>query len=246
MIEQQIYDNKFYENRSTTLRSAEIIIPDLLKLMPIKSVVDIGCGPAEWLGVFERHGISDVLGFDGEWVDKKILHIQPEKFVSADLKQPISLARTFDLAVSLEVAEHLPESVAQSFIESLTRLAPAVLFSAAIPLQGGAYHLNEQWPSYWARLFANRGYKAVDCVRKSIWTQPEVCWWYSQNCLLYVKEELLQSNDLLRAEALKTNENMLNLIHPRLFTYYTQRHNTLLGLIPTPLKWLYRKFLKKQ
>jgi hypothetical protein len=61
--------------------------------------------------------------------------------------------RTFDLAICLEVAEHLPPEAAEGFIDSLTRLAPVVLFSAAITFQVGNQHLNGQWPDYWATLF---------------------------------------------------------------------------------------------
>lgn len=73
--------------------------------------------------------------------------------------------RNFDLAVSLQVAEHLPPSSAKGFIDSLAKLAPVVLFSAAIPLQAGAEHLNEQWPEYWAALFKTHDYLPIDCIR---------------------------------------------------------------------------------
>jgi hypothetical protein len=36
--------------------------------------------------------------------------------------------------MSLEVAEHLEEEFAETFIDSLVSLAPIVLFSAALPL----------------------------------------------------------------------------------------------------------------
>lgn len=67
-----------------------------------------------------------------------------------DLTQPLSLGRKFDLCVSMEVAEHLPPSRADSFVADLVGLAPVVLFSAAVPEQGGTNHLNEQWPDYGA------------------------------------------------------------------------------------------------
>jgi hypothetical protein len=245
MIETNIYDQKFYENRSVIFDSARVIIPHVLKFLNVKSVIDIGCGPAEWLSVFREKGISDVRGFDGEWVDKLKLHIPQESFVTTDLKKPLQVDRKFDLAISLEVAEHLPEPVAKQLVSSITSSAPAVLFSAAIPLQGGSYHVNEQWPIYWASLFRTHGFVAVDCIRNKIWNNNEVGWWYCQNCILFIKMELLEKSAELKMEYEKTNGEVLSLVHPRLFTYYAQRHNKLISLIPGPLKWVYRKFIKK-
>lgn len=245
MIESTIYDQKFYKNRGVIFDSANAIIPHILKLINVKSVIDIGCGPAEWLSVFREKGIVDVLGFDGEWVDKKALHIPQEFFVTADLKKPLQVDRQFDLAISLEVAEHLPESVAKQFVASICKASSAVLFSAAIPLQGGSYHVNEQWPEYWAKFFKDHGFVAVDCIRKKIWNNNEVGWWYCQNCVLFVNTELFEKYPALKSEYERTNGELLSLVHPRLFTYYTQRHNKLVSLIPAPAKWFYRKFLKK-
>lgn len=245
MIESTIYDEKFYENRSVIFDSARAIIPHVLDLIKVNSVIDIGCGPAEWLSVFHEKGITDVVGYDGTWVDKLSLHIPQESFVTVDLKEPLQVNRKFDLAISLEVAEHLPESVAHQFVSSIASTAPAVLFSAAIPLQGGAYHVNEQWPIYWANIFAKHGFVAVDCIREKIWNNSTVGWWYCQNCVLFVKPELLDKYPLLKNEYDRKKGEVMSLIHPRLFTYYVKRHNKLISLIPGPAKWFYRKFIKK-
>ena len=70
----------------------------------------------------------------------------------------------------LEVAEHIPPECADIFVESLTwGLAPVIMFSAAVPGQGGTLHLNEQWPAYWASKFAQHGYVLIDCLRPQLW-----------------------------------------------------------------------------
>src|ERR1051326_3058645 len=89
-------------------------------------------------------------------------------------------------AISLEVAEHLPEASAQGFVASLTRLAPVVLFSAAVPLQGGAEHVNEQWQEYWRSKFSELDYVACDAIRPVIWGNEDVFTYYQQNILVYV------------------------------------------------------------
>jgi SAM-dependent methyltransferase len=185
------YDGAFFRFLDAeALRSARRVVPRVLELVRPERVVDVGCGQGAWLSVFREHGIEEVLGVDGEWVDPASLLIPRERFQHRDLRQPLELEESFDLAVSLEVAEHLPPENADGFVEALARLAPVVLFSAAIPRQGGVGHLNEQWPDYWAERFARHGFMAADVLRSELWEDREVAWWYAQNTLLFVREEL--------------------------------------------------------
>jgi SAM-dependent methyltransferase len=210
------YTRSFYENlRAGVVRSAEAIAPLAYNLFHPHSVVDVGCGDGTWLAVFQKLGAQEILGIDGDYVEHDLLQIPSTSFQPVDLTKPFDLGRTFDLAVSLEVAEHLPADCAPAFIESLTRLAPAILFSAAIPFQGGVHHVNEQWPDKWAALFRELNYVPVDCIRKRVWRNEAVDWWYAQNTLLFVKPTLLESNAALKAEAERTNLNQLGLVHPR-------------------------------
>jgi SAM-dependent methyltransferase len=124
------------------------VVPTVLRLVQPEPVVDVGCGDGAWLSVFRELGVNHRFGLDGDYVDRRLLQIPQDQFSATDLSLPFRLPCTFDLAVSLEVAEHLPPQSAEDFVDSLTRLAPVVLFSAAIPLQGGTHHLNEQWPDY--------------------------------------------------------------------------------------------------
>jgi hypothetical protein len=175
----------------------------------------VGCGDGTWLAEFRKHGILDILGLDGHYVDSRSLKIPTSQFVPLDLSSPFRFPRAFDLAISLEVAEHLPVASAAKFIESLTELAPAILFSAAIPFQGGSSHLNEQWPEYWASLFSRHGYLLTDCIRPSIWDNDNVEWWYRQNCFLYATDSLVKGHGALYTEYRKTNYHQLRLVHPR-------------------------------
>jgi hypothetical protein len=100
-------------------------------------------------------------------------------------------------------------------VDSLVHHAPVVLFSAAVPFQGGEGHVNEQWPQYWASLFHERGFRVVDCLRREIWSHPAVNWWYAQNLLLFVEAEHLQRHPRLLAEHARTSVRQLALVHPR-------------------------------
>ena len=147
------YDEFFYQGQQDGSVSSAQIVLIVLSLFPSHSVVDFGCGVGGWLKEFERNGVADYLGVDGEYVARHLLKIPADRFRPIDLRNVSDLGRGFDLACSLEVAEHLPEDRAKSFLSAaLVKAAPVVLFSAAIPLQGGTEHVNEQWQSYWGEI----------------------------------------------------------------------------------------------
>jgi hypothetical protein len=212
------YEKEFYKSRQSGSRqSANVIIPLLFDLINPKSVIDIGCGVGSWLSVFKEHGIEDVLGADGQWVDKDMLMIPQEQFISCDLEKPIKLNRRFDLVVSLEVAEHIRPEYASSFVKSLVDLGPVVLFSAAIPLQIGKHHVNEQWPDYWVRHFEVHGYVVVDAIRKRIWQNDNVEYWYAQNILIFAEQDYINSHHALHSEMKNTIVTQLSLVHPKMY-----------------------------
>ena len=183
------YNKQFYSVREkAAVQSAEQVVPIVLEHLKPSCIIDIGCGNGCWLSAFAKQGVNDYMGVDGGAVDSENLLISPEHFSSADLsKETYTPGRRYDLVVSLEVAEHIPEDKADSFIEMLTGLGDTVLFSAAIPGQGGVGHVNEQWQSYWAAKFKSAGYEALDIVRPLIWENPKVSYWYKQNILVYSK-----------------------------------------------------------
>ncbi len=208
-----LYDARFYSGqKSGSYRSARVIVPLLRALVPVKSVCDVGCGVGGWLRAFQESGTSDVQGLDGAYVDRAQLMIAPELFIPTDLSQPFSLERSFDLAISMEVAEHLLPDRAAGFVHDLTRLAPVVLFSAAVPYQGGTGHINEQWQDYWVRLFAGNGYQVFDVLRPLIWDKPEVQRFYCQNMLLFCRADHVRNCPALAAARPLLP---LAIVHPR-------------------------------
>jgi SAM-dependent methyltransferase len=235
-VASQPYTKDFYDSlRNGVVRSAEVIVPLVLKLVPARSVVDVGCGDGSWLAVFRRYGVDEIVGLDGEYVDRETLQIPPECFHACDLTTPLEIGRHFDLAISLEVAEHLPPESAAVFVRGLTELAPVVLFSAAIPFQGGTNHLNEQWPDKWVALFRERGYVAVDFVRKRVWQNDEVEFWYAQNTLLFVRSSVVEQSDSLREEVKRTNEEQLCLVHPKQYLSRQAEYSEALARAENPL-----------
>jgi SAM-dependent methyltransferase len=213
-----LYDAEFFDRcRDGSRRSAAIVVPLLVELFEPRSVVDVGCGTGVWLSIFCEHGVSDILGIDGSWVAQCQREIPDTFFREYDLTQPIALERAFDLALCLEVAEHLPAEAAPGLVESLTALAPVIVFSAAIPGQGGEGHVNERWPSFWSRYFAPHGYVCFTGLRQRLWPADTVEFWYRQNILCFIKEI---RRDLID-RALRGSESPaaepLDVVHPQLY-----------------------------
>ncbi|NJK89370.1 MAG: class I SAM-dependent methyltransferase [Myxococcales bacterium] len=209
-----LYSKDFYRERSDAARlAARIVLRHWTMLFGgFQRVVDVGCGDGAWLAECSRLGATQILGVDGAWVPQDILQIPSASFRCRDLERPLDLARTFDLAISLEVLEHLPPHAARPFIGELVKLAPMVLFSAAIPGQGGTGHQNEQWQSHWASIFASYGYQAIDAIRPAIWTDEDVPVWYRQNILVYARPPLPNFATSLASP-------MLDVVHPELFEF---------------------------
>ncbi|MFL5801505.1 MAG: methyltransferase domain-containing protein [Roseiflexaceae bacterium] len=219
------YTEDFFEyHRDGARRSAQEIVPLVIDLVQPRSAIDVGCGSGSWLAVFKEYGILDVLGVDGSYIDSSVLEIPEDQFLAHDLRKPLEIDRQFDLVVSVEVAEHIPQEYAEIYINSLARLGPIVLFSAAIPLQGGTNHLNEQWPEYWVEHFEHRGYVIVDAIRKSVWQNDNIAVWYAQNVILFVRRDYLEDNLRLLKELENTNRSQLSIIHPKLFIEVAEKN----------------------
>lgn len=227
MIESKHYNTDFYlDQQDGSYLSARKIIPVVAAVFNPASVVDVGCGVGYWLKVWkEEHQVKEVLGLEGPYVTPAMLKVDPANVQFQDLKEPITLNRKFDLAMSLEVAEHLPASHAERFVQSLTSLSNVVLFSAAVVGQEGTYHINEQMPEYWSQLFEKFGFVPVDYVRPLIWNMDQVDWWYKQNILLFIHKDSVAKYPQLKAAYDNTNSQYLMRIHPALYLEKERRLN---------------------
>jgi SAM-dependent methyltransferase len=191
--------------RAGMVRSAATVVPEIVRLVEPASVVDVGCGQGVWLAEFARQGCR-VQGYDGH--DGARLDISPDQYATVDLNtvQRLGFPVDADLAVCLEVAEHLSAQRAEWLVETLCQV-DIVLFSAAVPRQGGQGHINEQWPDYWAQIFYRNHFAVSGALRWRWWNLvPEnIEVWYAQNILLCVRDSALPSrpalSDLFDSEA---------------------------------------------
>lgn len=193
--------------------AAEQVLPVLFEVYQPKSIVDVGCGLGNWIEVAKKMTGSTITGVDGDYVNRSLLKINEEEFIEKDLTKPFDLNKKYDLAICLEVAEHLPESSAKGFIQSLTNHADVIMFSAALPGQGGQNHINEQWPSYWQDHFNNCGFEMIDFFRFKIWDNTKIEYWYKQNLFLVVKKGHPLSESQSNLAFSLVHPELLNLVH---------------------------------
>lgn len=214
------------------------VIPLVIDMLQPQSVLDVGCGIGTWLSVFKEMGVRNILGIDGDYVDKELLrqNINDDEFLPIDLSRKFDLNKRFDLVLCLEVAEHMPESSSREFALSLSRHSEQILFSAAIPGQIGQGHINEQWLGYWVEIFSELGYSVYDLFRPKIWDNAKVDWWYRQNMVLFSSKN-------------SENENLQNtvfsIVHPDNYIYKVEKMEESQIKIDTLQKelnmWIYSK-----
>jgi SAM-dependent methyltransferase len=239
-----------HEKEIHNLDAPNEIVPVVYQLLKPKSVIDIGCGLGNFLKVFKTLGVTDVLGVDGKWVDREKLqdYIMSNEFLEHDLETKLSLNKKFDLVLCLEVAEHLSEASADIVVENLINAGEVILFSAAIPFQGGQNHVNEQWLTYWESKFLKHNYVIHDVMRPIFWDNEKVNWWYKQDMVIIApKEFVLDSNVEL--------SSFRNIVHSDMYLRKCKQldsKNSRLNIINSGragkrfyLKVLLRSFLKK-
>ena len=233
----ELYSESFYAELDGGAKlAARLVTPILLDLTPVTSVLDVGCGVGSWLAVMSDSGVSDVMGIDGDLVPEELLQI-PAQFVQhKDLSRPFDLGRRFDLVISIEVAEHLPQSSADLFIQSISAHTDLVAFSAAVPGQGGTGHVNEQWPSYWASRFEAEGFKTLDIIRPRIWDKSGDVFIIAQNLLVYARGGALESLSTVELSA----PWPIDLAHPRMVRATTEY--SLRGLAARAIGAIMRRF----
>jgi FkbM family methyltransferase len=227
-------DNPHASRLEEAARSAAVVVPLLLELFPwVTSVVDAGCSTGAWLHEFQLNGISRVMGLDVADVPSSLLQIDPAEFRRLDLCRPLPPLGRFDLALSLEVADCLPDQAAQQLVMSLTGLSDLIVFSAAVPGQSKHQTTNERWPSYWRALFAHSRFVCFDILRERLWYDQRVNWHYAQNMLVFVSEFRA---DLVPRLSSMRRAGMLDIVHPRAFelfrTEVTAGRDATLNLYP--------------
>jgi SAM-dependent methyltransferase len=212
------YNSEFYHSYiGESEASAATVVPKIVELFKPCSVIDIGCGVGTWLKVFKEHGVQRLRGLDGSYVKEVDYRIDWSCFREANLENPSRPENeSFDLAICLEVAEHITPDKADTFVNFLSGCADVIVFSAAIPNQGGTDHRNEQWQSFWASKFIQRGFYATNLIRSQIWGSDQCAYYYQQNMILYVKKDSpwIAKHSGAQWQSDPDNCQVLDVVHP--------------------------------
>ena len=157
---ERIYDRAFFEewgpSHEKYVRSAEQITGVLHGLLRPARLVDLGAGCGVYSHFFAQKGV-DVVAIDGTTPPAE--HSYPVVIHTRDLTEPFeNVWGRFDLALCLEVAEHIPEEHAGAFLDNITRFSDRLVLSAAQPNQGGHHHVNERPKRYWVAKLAEKGF----------------------------------------------------------------------------------------
>ena len=243
------YGHNFSKDRhQKTVYSARTVLSIIIDALPeVHSAIDFSCGVGTWLSVLKEKGVREIHGIDGPWVEQDLLEIPRQDFRQVNFEERVYLDKKYDLAITLEVAEHLSDKTAIPFVENLVAASDFILFSAAIPFQGGNGHINEQWPDYWADLFNESGYVALDFVRRKIWNDKQIPTWYRQNILMFVKKEQMQRVKLSGLDECD-NHLPISLVHPDIYLSKVYRTSSVKGswelFRQAATKWIKKKISK--
>lgn len=190
------YTEGYYETIfENAIKSRDEIFKTLIDigiLKPGMSVIDVGCGIGEF-----GHEAADKFAIKYYGVDFKApkgkLLIPADRYSEYDITSGASFPwnQKFDLVICTEVLEHIDEKFAKNAVSLLASLGDTILFSAAIPDQGGHHHVNEQWQTYWTDLFSIEGFFGYQKVMiDNLWDNENVDVWYKQNLVLYSRHQL--------------------------------------------------------
>lgn len=230
--ELHLYDDKWFDyiDRGAR-RSAAVVVAQLNEMLPVRSVLDVGCGRGVWLAELIRQGVADVYGVDGAYVAESRLAIPQEHFSWREVSRPFDLGRRFDQVICLEVAEQIPVERAENLLDNLVRHGDWILFSSAVPGQGGVYHVNERPLGYWREKFVSRGFRCFDPLRRRILGEAKVEPWYRYNTLFYAKEgavgalpEVIRSTEIVAGDPIRD-------VSPLIW----RARNTVLRSLPQPV-----------
>jgi len=185
---QEIYDKRYNDFLDAVAsKSTPVMAATIERIFKPNSVIDVGCGAGTLLAQLKRDGL-EVRGL--EYSDAGIARcrekgVDVEKF---DLETDEAIEGSWDVTVSFEVAEHLPESLADNYVRVISQFSPIVIMSAATVGQGGLDHVNEQPHEYWIEKMKRQGFdydrQSSNQVREE-WAAKGVASWYVNNTMIF-------------------------------------------------------------
>lgn len=199
-----MYSKDYYSiHDENSYKSATVILNQLSNYISPSSIIDWGCGSGTWCkAAIEIWNVS-IIGIDQHDFDGYQMYISQSNYRKEDIRKEIWVNKV-ELAICVEVIEHIDEYYEDAVIDNICSCSDTILFSGALPFQGGTGHINEKPYSYWVKKFRERGYNLDDRIRRDIWDNSDVEIWYRNNIML-----------LKKVKTIKIQEQYpLDIIHP--------------------------------
>lgn len=201
-----MYSREYYSNHDQgSYDSAITILSRLSAYVNPQSVIDIGCGSGTWCKAAMNVWGIVALGIDQHSYEDCNMHIPESQYLQNDIRSRVHGYHA-DLVICVEVIEHIDEEYEDTVLDNICAMSNTILFSGALPFQGGTGHVNEKPYSYWVEKFNRRGFYLDERIRHDIWDDARVAIWYRNNIMLLHKN---------------TNKNRmmhqhLDIIHPHM------------------------------
>ena len=191
--EAPLYDNAFFQSLQKYRPLYHFLADMMAAHLKPTSIIDWGCGCGFILEKLQMHGITDLIGIEGS---KDVLPFIPEalkdKIIIADVL--LYNAGVHDLAISIEVGEHLAEKDAGKFVNAVCNSASQfVWWSAAQIGQKGTGHINCQPLEFWISVFRDVNlfepdYELMYKLKSAMLVNHNLCLgfpWLRDNFLLF-------------------------------------------------------------
>lgn len=184
-----LYTREYYQTvEAEALRSVQAISRSILTDLRPASVLDVGCGTGVLLSQLQAGGVR-CRGLEYSSAGLQFCRERGLDVTQFDLETdaPDGGCRV-DTVISTEVGEHLPETVADRYVDLLCRAGDTVVFTAATPGQGGWDHVNEQPHAYWIAKFRARGFdldEPLSLAWRKSWEQADVASFYWMNLMIF-------------------------------------------------------------
>jgi len=125
----------------------------------VRTCLDVGSGAGGYVYWLKRRNFQ-AIGVEYSRSGRLIAQLQGALTLRFDCgkKEMCPQLGPFDLVFSIEVAEHIPKSLEDQFIDYIASQGSFIIFSAAQPNQPGQGHVNCQPPEHWREAFAQRGF----------------------------------------------------------------------------------------
>lgn len=164
-------------------------ILNLLSVLKVRDVADVGCGPGWYIYLLYKQGYK-VNGYDGNPHVKEMSSLLfNDGFYCqyADFTLPINVREPFELILCLEVGEHIPQTYEDVFIQNLVNNSKKyILLSWAIPNQKGWGHVNCHTNKYVIERMRKYGYD-YNLSTSAILRKTASLYWFKNTIMFFEK-----------------------------------------------------------